>query len=97
MSGYSILLHPDVVERDLKVPDRKTAGRILTSIETRLSTEPERFGASLRRSLKGFWKLRVGDWRVVFKIVKREVWVYGVGNRRTIYDWITRRTGWSPR
>ena len=97
MTAYSILLHPDLVEKDLKIPDRKAAGRILNSIEIRLSSEPEKYGSPLRKSLKGYWKLRVGDRRIVFKIVKKEVWVFGVGHRRTIYDWITRRTAWSPR
>lgn len=96
MTGYSILLHPDIPGRDLRIPDRKTTARILNSIETRLSGEPEKYGAPLHRSLKGYWKLRVGDWRVVFRIVKKEVWVFGVGHRRSIYDWITRRADWVP-
>jgi len=39
-------------------------------IETRLGTEPARFG-----SLRGYWKLRVGDYRVVFKVIARDVWI----------------------
>jgi len=45
----------------------------------------------LRRTLKGYWKLRVGDYRVVFKIANDEVWIYGIIHRRDVYDKIIRR------
>jgi hypothetical protein len=32
--------------------------------------------AAARLRIKGYWKLRVGDYRVVFEIVKNEVWIF---------------------
>ena len=32
-------------------------------------------------NVKGYWKLRVGDYRVVFRIVKNEVWIFGIMHR----------------
>jgi hypothetical protein len=29
---------------------------------------PQEYGTPLRKTLKGYWKLRVGDYRVVYKI-----------------------------
>jgi mRNA interferase RelE/StbE len=49
--------------------------RIARLIETRLGTEPARFGSPLAGSLRGYWKLRVGDYRVVFKVITRDVWI----------------------
>ena len=37
-------------------------------------------------TLKGYWKLRVGDYRVVFRVVEKEVWVFGIINRKDVYD-----------
>jgi len=65
--------------------------RISRAIETRLTTEPQRYGEPLRRTLKGYWKLRVGDYRVVFKVVKDEVWIFGIAHRREVYERVVRR------
>ena len=61
-------------------------------IEARLSTSPERFGAPLRGSLRGYWKLRVGDYRVVFKVGEGEVWILAVLHRKDVYDRASRRS-----
>ena len=81
---YSLLYHPDVRDKDIPAISRNLRGRIAHAIETRLTSEPERYGEPLRRTLKGYWKLRVGDYRVVFKIVKNEVWIYGIIHRREV-------------
>lgn len=59
-------------------------------------TSPERYGAPLRGSLKGYWKLRVGDYRVVFKVVGTEVWVLTILHRKEVYEAVTTRLGWRP-
>lgn len=61
-------------------------------IEARLSTSPERFGAPLSGSLRGYWKLRVGDYRVVFKVGEGEVWILAVLHRKDVYDRASRRS-----
>lgn len=66
--------------------------RIGKLIEARLGTEPARFGAPLGGSLRGYWKLRVGDYRVVFKIAERDVWILGVLHRRDVYERASRRS-----
>ena len=88
---YSLLYHPDVRDKDIPAISRNLRGRIARAIDIRLTNEPERYGEPLRRTLKGSWKLRVGDYRVVFKIVKNEVWIYGIIHRREVYDRIARR------
>ncbi len=88
---YTLVYHPDVRSEDLPKISRNMRERIARAIETRLGTEPQRYGEPLRRTLKGYWKLRVGDYRVVFKIVGLEVRIYGIIHRREVYERIGRR------
>lgn len=43
---------------------------------------------SLRFELAGLYKLRVGDWRVVYRLLEEErvVLVVGLGHRSEVYD-----------
>ncbi len=90
---YDLLYHPDVRSKDIPSISKNLRGRIARAIEARLKTEPDRYGEPLRRSLKGYRKLRVGDYRVVFKVVKNEVWIYCIIHRREVYERIARRLG----
>lgn len=56
-------------------------------IEEKLMVDPLKFGLPLRRNLSGFFKLRVGDYRIIYKIEKKEVivLVISVGHRREVY------------
>ena len=44
----------------------KTKERIKRAIERKLMTAPEMYGERLKGTLKDLWKLRVGDYRVIF-------------------------------
>ncbi|MCL4490329.1 MAG: type II toxin-antitoxin system RelE/ParE family toxin [Nitrospirae bacterium] len=65
--------------------------RIKTAIESRLATAPHQYGEPLRKTLKGYWKLRVGDYRVAFKIVDNEVRIFGIIHRKQVYEEIGKR------
>ena len=89
--SYRLTYHLEVRAKDVPAINQNLRERISKAIETRLTTEPQRYGEPLRRTLKGYWKLRVGDYRVVFKIVDDEVWIYGTIHQRDVYDKIIRR------
>jgi mRNA interferase RelE/StbE len=88
---FELRYHPDVKVVDIPQLDTKLKTRIKHAIETRLTTEPQQYGAPLRKTLHGYWKLRVGDYRVVFKIVRAEVWVLGIIHRKKVYEAIKKR------
>ena len=88
---FALVYHPEVKARDIPALNRDMSKRIQRSIETRLTTDPERYGEPLRRTLKGYWKLRVGDYRVVFKVVKTEVLIFAIINRRDVSQRIQKR------
>ena len=89
--SFTLRYHPAVRSDDLPLIDRKMKDRIRRAIEERLQTLPHEYGEPLRKTLKGYWKLRVGDYRVVFKIMKSEVWILGIRHRKEIYKDIDKR------
>jgi mRNA interferase RelE/StbE len=93
---YALLYHPRVAEEDLPGIPGNLQRRIDRAAGERLAASPERYGAPLRGALRGYWKLRVGDYRVIFKIVGSSVWVLKIGHRRTVYAHLVGRLDWRP-
>jgi mRNA interferase RelE/StbE len=89
--AFQIKYHPDVKDIDIPALNKNLKNRIKKAIESRLMTEPHNYGEPLRKTLKGYWKLRVGDYRVVFKIVKIEIWILGIIHRKKVYNQIEKR------
>jgi len=83
--SFTLHYHPDVRVEDLPLIDHRTRDRIRKAIEERLQTAPHEYGQPLRKTLKGYWKLRVGDYRVVFKVIESEVWILGIRHRKSVY------------
>lgn len=82
---FSIVYHSLVVANDIPHLSREWKIRIKKSIEEKLAIHPEIFGKPLSRSLAGHRKLRVGEYRVIFVIEKREVKIRAIGHRKEIY------------
>ena len=93
---YTLRYHPEVAEDDVPDIPANLRQRVARAIRTRLTVNPERYGTPLRGSLRGYWKLRVGDYRVIFKIVGSEVWILAILHRRAVYEAATTRLGWRP-
>lgn len=87
---YKLIYHPDVQE-DLKTIPSNIKCRIRKAIETRLATEPILLGQPLRQSLKGHRKLRVGDWRIIYRIHLDSVIILKIGNRKEVYKEVFQR------
>ena len=90
--AFELRYHPDVKALDIPLLDSRFKNRIKKAIETRLTNAPHQHGEPLRRTLKGYWKLRVGYYRVIFKIMGNEVWIFGIIHRKNVYDKIKKRT-----
>ena len=90
--AFELLYHPEVQE-DIARLDERFKKRIKAAIENRLAVAPHQYGEPLRKTLKGYWKLRVGDYRVVFKIAGSEVWIFGIIHRKEVYEKIGKRFG----
>jgi mRNA interferase RelE/StbE len=88
---FKIRYHPDVQKIDLPKIDLRNKTLIKKAIEDRLTAQPERYGKPLRRTLKGYWKLRVDDYRIVFKITEKSLLILGIIHRKAIYSQVNRR------
>jgi mRNA interferase RelE/StbE len=88
---YAVRYHPRVADRDLKKIPTAMRSRIARAIQERLATQPERFGVPLAGTLHGYWKLRIGDYRVVFQVADDEVFVLAILHRREVYGAAPRR------
>ena len=89
--NYEILYHADVVNKDIKSlgePDKKL---IKDTIEKKLLKTPEVYGKPLRTSLKNYRKLRVGDFRVIFRITKKQINIFAILHRSVVYKNVSRR------
>lgn len=88
---YNLIYHADVKKVDLPKIDNKNKAVIKRAIEERLTAQPEIYGKPLQRTLKGYWRLRVGDYRVVFKISGNEILILGIMDRKSVYSQIKKR------
>jgi len=88
---FEIRYHSAVKDVDLPLIDAKIQKRIKMAIETRLMTAPHQYGEPLRKTLKGYWKLRVGDYRIVFKIMDQVIYILGIIHRKKAYEKIGKR------
>ena len=82
---YQARYHPDVKQKDLPKINKNIQKRIQTAIERRLLVAPERYSEPLRRTLKGYRKLRVGDYRIVLKLEGQTILILGICHRKDIY------------
>jgi len=77
----------DSAARDLARLDRPIGRRVVERISWLAAnfeaTRPEPLGGSL----SGFYKLRVGDFRVIYELLRAEqtLMVHAIGHRREIY------------
>lgn len=89
---YSVRYEKRVVSEDIPALSKVFRGRIQKAVEEKLVYEPEVFGKPLRNSLKNYRKLRVGDYRVIFRISKKEVLILCIGHRSRVYADVEKRT-----
>jgi mRNA interferase RelE/StbE len=86
--AWRIEFLPDAV-KELKKLDRSVARRIITTLEERIATldDPRTLGSALTGDHAGYWRWRVGDYRVVARIEDERVViiVVRVAHRREVY------------
>jgi len=72
--AWTIEFLPDAV-KELKKLDRSVARRIITTLEERIATldDPRTLGSALTGDHAGYWRWRVGDYRVVARIEDERV------------------------
>ena len=76
--------------KELRKLDRQAQANILSYLRDRIATheDPRRFGDSLRKNMSGFWKYRIGPYRIICDIRENVVTVrvLRVGHRKNVYE-----------
>ena len=88
---YTLEYHELVMKEDIPKLPKKVKTRIKKSIEDKLTTEPQLFAKPLRKSLKNYRSLRVGDFRVIFRIENNLVKIFLIRHRSDVYEKAERR------
>ena len=89
---FNLVHHHLVISHDIPKLSSEWREKIKRAIEDRLVTHPDLYGKPLRRSLKGYRKMRVGDYRVIFRIERSTVKILVIQHRSVIYKETERRT-----
>ena len=81
---WQVEIHPLVWEEDFARLDPPARVQITKAIRHKLATHPTEFGKPLSGLLRGYWRLRVGPYRVIYRIGQHRlvVVVVKVGIRR---------------
>ncbi len=81
---WKVEIHPLVFKEDFPKIDRSAQARIIKTIHKKLAIAPIEYGKPLAGDLKGYWRLRVDDYRVIYRVAKERVHVFviKVGIRR---------------
>jgi len=88
---FEIVYHETVVKEDIPLLTKGWRDKIRDAIEEKLTTNPDFFGKPLRRSLKGYRKLRTGDYRIVFRIQGNKVLIFAILHRSVVYREVGKR------
>ncbi|MBZ5727499.1 MAG: type II toxin-antitoxin system RelE/ParE family toxin [Acidobacteriia bacterium] len=75
---------PESARSDLRAIDRKEAIRILQAL-TRYGESGERDVKALAAEWQGHFRLRVGDYRIIFTILPDEITIVRVSHRSEAY------------
>ncbi len=75
---YTVIIDELVFEKDFKRIDKSDQKRIVRAIRDKLATRPNEFGEPLSGTFSGFWKLRVGRYRIIYEIEEEKIQVYVV-------------------
>ncbi len=75
--------------KELKALGRAEAARIVKTLESRIAAgdDPRRVGSPLKGEHAGFWRWRIGDYRVIARVEDERVTilVVRVAHRREVY------------
>lgn len=82
--SFTVIFHPDAA-KDIARLNTDLKQRIKTAITERLMTEPAPLRQTAQGNAQGYWKLRVGDYRMVFSVNGSEIIVFAVCHRKEVW------------
>lgn len=83
---FQIRYLEEVIRNHIPNISSSAKAMIQNAIEDRLTVDPIGLGKPLRYSLKGHRRLRVSDYRIVYRIESKTVIIVAIKHRKDIYD-----------
>ena len=79
---------PEVIKDQIPKPSLPARRRVKKAIEKKLMINPIAFGKPLKHSLEGLRRLRVDDYRIIYKIDEGidRVIVVKIAHRKEVYE-----------
>lgn len=86
--SYEIEYFDNVVSEDIPNLPKTVKGRIKKAIETRLAVDPIGLGKPLRYSFIGHRRIRVGDYRIIYRVDPKAflVTIVLIKHRKEVYE-----------
>ncbi len=86
--NFNIEYLDSVVKEDIPALPKTIRTRVKKAIESRLSVDPVGLGKPLRYSFSGHRRIRVGDYRIVYRIEKSKnvVLIVMIQHRKKVYE-----------
>ena len=81
-----VIYHPKVLSEDIPRLSSDISSRIKKAIEQRLMAAPDKYLLPLKRGLKGYRKMRVGPYRIVYSVVGKKIRIIVIGHRKDVYS-----------
>lgn len=95
MTYWNVRIHRLVLSEDFDPIPQLDKENILRTLNKKLSIDPQAYGKALTGEFKGYWRLRAGDYRVIYRIIKSQivVLVIKVGIRKDdqVYQELVKR------
>ncbi len=84
--AYNAIWHEGTL-KDLKKLNRTSAKKIVAKVKNYLIQDPVKLGTPLKGNLKGLYRYRIGEYRVIYVIdqAEKKIIILNVKHRRKIY------------
>ena len=86
--AWQVEFHP-AAAKELRKLDRVVAARIVRTLETRIAPldDPRSVGSALVGEHAGYWRWRIGDYRVIARIEDERITILivRIAHRREVY------------
>ena len=86
--SYELRYYDIVIRRHIPSLPKTMRERIRAALDERLTVDPISYGKPLRGSLKGHRRMRVGDYRVIYRIAvdQKRIDIVAIAHRKDIYE-----------
>ncbi len=84
--AYNVIWHEGTL-KDLKKLNRTSVKKIVAKVKNYLIQDPVKLGTPLKGNLKGLYRYRIGEYRVIYVIdqAEKKIIILKVNHRRKIY------------